>query len=426
VISLSAALPLRPTTVWGGFAVAGVVPHRYGATEGRLIQYEPTGRVWCWADHVCDAIDSVTVGGQPAGEWQWRNTLDSSGHAVALVEFGQQQDVTADIVAGGRGKLDAATGQLMQSPADILFDVLAGIAGIALGREMLADFRADCAARGLTCAGSIDAADTAQTIARAICASVGAVFCGVSAPVARLWPGGALPAASVRVAAGADVSASSSAEDLCTDVTVNFDFADGAARAAIQLDAPDAIARYGRRANGIDAPWITEPRIAYDVAMRLLQQRARPQWRVSAAGLRARIAPGSVASLDHPALPVSGDCLVLSTDCDLLAGTSSIQCMVPVGDTPVVRLVRQSRRYEPQVFAAAAVQTVGSDRVLTLQDEDGSPIVGAAVALDNNFVRTSDAAGRVAFPANIMPPGQHVLSIQTLDGRHLETTVLVQ
>lgn len=426
MISLNAPLPLRSTTVWGNFAHAAVIPQRYGATSGRLLQYDATGRLWCWTDHPCMSIDDVTVAGQSVSAWQWRNITDPTGAAVAIVEFGQPQDASAEIVASGRGKLHAASGELLTSPADVLYDLLAVVAGLDVGTELLAQFRVDCAARGLICAGSVDAQASIQAAARSLCASVGAVFCGSAAPVALLWPGGPNRPAISAVPASAQISARCNVDDLCTDITINFDVADGAARAAIQLEAPDAVRRYGRRAKTLDAPWIAEARVAYDVAARLLQQAARPQWHIGAAGLRRASQLGDSIDITHPASPASGAQPVLSAQRDPMTGLTNVAVAAAVGDAPAVRLVRQSQRYAPQQFAAAAVATAGDERILTVQDTDGSPLAGASVTLDGQITRTSDAAGQVRFPLASMPPGQHTLRIVTADGRTLETTVLVQ
>jgi hypothetical protein len=48
-----------------------------------------------------------TVSGQSVGNWQHRNGTDSSGRAVAFVEFDQPVEEGADLVARGRGKLGA-------------------------------------------------------------------------------------------------------------------------------------------------------------------------------------------------------------------------------------------------------------------------------------------------------------------------------
>lgn len=99
---------------------------------------------------------------------------------------------------------------------------------------------------------------------------------------------------------------------------------------------------------------------------------------------------------------------------------------LPIGDVPAVRIAAQSTAFEPQSYASIAVVTQGADRVLTLQDDDGSPLAGAEVTLDYEWKRYTDGAGHVSFPTSIMPLGEHNMRIVTADGRVLQQTVLVR
>jgi hypothetical protein len=88
--------------------------------------------------------------------------------------------------------------------------------------------------------------------------------------------------------------------------------------------------------------------------------------------------------------------------------------------------VQQSEAFDPQASNAAAVQTVGSNRVIEINNNDGSPAVGAAVTLDGTLTRFTDASGRVTFPVSAMPAGEHTLHIVGKDGTTADITVLVQ
>lgn len=424
-MSLSAPLPLRQTTVWGAFGDARVIPHRYGETAGKLLQYDAAGRVWCWADHACVSVDKVTVNGAPAGAWQWRNGIDSTGHAVTLVEFGQPQDTGADILATGKGKAHPRAGDLMTSPAAVVWDVLANVAGGDASEGELTAFHADCYRRGLVVAGSITDADSAQTVVRAICASVGAIFCANGRGLCLVWPGADDDVARATVDHRHKLSAQAAVGDICNDLTMEFDVVDGTARQSLHMDAPDSVARFGRRRETLAASWISLPRVAYDVAARVLAQRARPQWVVDAIGLRDAVKVLDDVVLDHPVLPVGGQHSVLSCARDFESGETTVQFRVPMGDPPAVRLIGQSSAFAPVVPAITST-TVGSERILTLRRaEDNTAIAGASVTVDNRLTRTSDSAGRVSFPAAMLTPGAHRLDIVTLDGRTLIMLVTV-
>jgi hypothetical protein len=134
---------------------------------------------------------------------------------------------------------------------------------------------------------------------------------------------------------------------------------------------------------------------------------------------------GDVVALDHPTLPVQASAVVLGRELDAQDGSTRVRFEVPVGDAPAVRLVSQSAALDVQQYEGVAIETVGSERVLTLREADGRPIVGADCRLNDNITRTTDGAGRVGFPASAMPPGVHVIQVRTADGRELAVEAVV-
>lgn len=418
---LSLPLPLRDTSVWGGFREAVPIPHRYGTTGGALLQHNASRTEFVWADHAVVAIDQVLSGGVPVGDWDWRNTIDATGHAVAIVRFGQPQDEGVDLIARGRGKRHPRSGEALTNPADVIADVLA-IAGRAPSDGALADFRRECASAGIDVGGSIDTADSAQAVLRSIGESIGALVCADLPGWAKLWPATAgTPRATLRSGA---FSASASLDALVNDLTMAYGHESGTPRASLRLAAPDSIARHGRHATTLDARWLTSSRVAYAVGARLLAHRARPLWSIAVeSGPRVQV--GDAVAIAHPVAPVCDTATVLARELNLDAGTAMIGAEIPVGDRPTVRLVSQSMAFDPAQYAGIGVETRGGERLLTLREESGAPIIGAAVTLDGTLTRYTDAAGRVSFPLATMPPGEHTLVIVTVDGRTLTTMVLI-
>lgn len=414
---LSAPLPLRTTAVWPGFREPVAIPHRYGQTGGRLLQYSQDRRVFVWADHAVAGVDAVLIGGQAVGNWQHRNGTDATGRAVAFVEFTQPVEEGADLVARGRGKLGA--GGLMVNPADVLADILTSIAGRPA--IDLSDFRGACAAAGLEVGGSLERPETLRAVVRSLCASIGAVF---SDGRAFLWPDDA-PTGGWRIGAEVEIDAALQQDTLANDLTLRFAAEDGQPRASVRVEAPDSVAAYGRRERLEDAPWLASPRVAIAVATRALQQRARPAWSVGTGPIERVLRIGDVVALDHPTLPVQASAVVLGRELDAQDGSTRVRFELPVGDAPAVRLVSQSAALDVQQYDGVAIETVGSERVLTLREADGRPIVGAACRLNDNITRTTDGAGRVSFPASAMPPGVHVIQVRTADGREFATEVTV-
>lgn len=420
---LSAPIPLRNSSVWAGYREAVAIPHRYGSASGSLIQYNATRTQFVWCDHAAQSIDTVLVGGQSVGDWVWRNTVDSTGHTVTMVEFGQPQDEGATLFARGRGKRHPADGRAMTNPADVIWDVLANLAGRDITSTQLTEFRNECVREGVEVGGSIDSEDSVQSVVRAICASVGAIYCADMPGLCKLWPGVSTPSPRITIKES-PLTAGAAMDRITTELTIRFAHEGRQPRGSVRMDAPDAVARLGLRSDTIDAPWITSYRVAVAVGKRLLQQRARKQWAIQFKSTRA-LSVGDGVTLSHPMSPATGTHMVLSRETNLDTGAGSASVLVPVGDAPVVRLVNQSSAFDPAQYANAIVTNAGADRILTLVEQDGRPIANAAVTLDGGIVRYTDSAGRVSFPVSSMPAGEHVLAILTEDGRTLTMTVLI-
>lgn len=432
--ALTDPVPLRKNVVWGVFAGAissgsnstVYLPHRYGDCGGELIQYDQHSLQFLFADHPVQSIDQVLVDGVPVTGWTWANTNDVTGQAVAMVTFPQAVDQGATPLGRGKGKLHPSTGDLMTDPAAILWDLLANIAGRDVAESQFGEFSKACAARSLAAGGSIESADAVATVANAICSSVGAVFAAPN--LAVIWPGGdsGITRTTISESFGHVLTCSAQLSSAFNDFTISYDYEAGSPRQSMQLDAPDSVARFGRRTTTYAAPWLVSARAAYDVANRILQQQARAQWAIHVDGIKDVVNVGQCVNLNHIVSPVSGPQLVQTAEVTFATGVTAIDIVAPIGSVPVTRIVQQSQAFDQQSYAGVGVQTVGNDRVLTLDNNDGSPIVNAAVTLDGAITRFSDTAGRVSFPANVMPVGSHTLSIVTADNRTLTTTVLVQ
>lgn len=420
---LTGALPLRTTAVWDAYREAQPIPHRYGETAGALLQYSSDRRIFVWADHAVAGIDTVLVSGQQVSNWQHRNGTDSTGHAVALVEFDGPVDEGAELIARGRGK--TANGRLMTNPADVVLDILNTLAERGVPAARLDDFRAACQLSGLELGGSIEAADTVRAVITGLCNSIGAVWADDARGLCHLWPVAELTATTGTLPGQIDCDASADAADLVNDITLRYQFEGGSPRAAVQLDAPDWVLRHGRRTRIIDAPWIASSRVATDVATRLLQQHARPQWSVTLSGIEQIVRVGEVVPIDHAVLSSAATGMVLGREYDLRTQQTQLRTRIALGNTPAVRLVRQSSALEATQYEGLTLQVVDNGYQITLTETDGRPIVGASATLDEQTTRISDGAGRVIFPASAMTPGVHVVVILTADKRTLATQVTI-
>jgi DNA-binding MurR/RpiR family transcriptional regulator len=122
-----------------------------------------------------------------------------------------------------------------------------------------------------------------------------------------------------------------------------------------------------------------------------------------------RLVPGDVVTASVPALGLSGAALVVASTIDERGSVPTIA--LAAGSAPSTSIVASTAAYEPETYTGVNVATVNGDRVVTITDTSGRPIAGASCRLNGSITRTSDSAGRVAFPVAQMPAGSHVIDI---------------
>jgi hypothetical protein len=415
VRALTDLVPLRSTVAWGQYKSVRPIPLRYGDCVGELIPYDSTGRVWVWGDGSSSVIREVVLNGAITGGWAWRNGRDNTGRGVTFVEFAAPIEQTATVAAAGTGRLHSRTGAPITNPADVIFDLLANVLGNPATESDVDLFRAEAARLGLSVGGTVDGTQSTQQVCAEICASVGAVYSPRMPGIAKVFPGESLDSyARGTIDYRSDIgNPESGIDSVYTAAVLNYDFQLGQATQSIELEAPDAIPRFGRRVLTIDAMWLTNPRAAYDVAARALAFRSRPQVSLTALGIRGELLPGQTVNITHPRSPIQGIVMVQAADVDFVSRTSDVRVVAALGPVPRITIVRQSAAADPTSPASATVQTIGGERVLYVKDLNGAPLANALVVLDGQYQRQSDAGGRVAFPASIMPAGTHRLAITT-------------
>lgn len=425
---LTDPLPLRTTAEWPGFREAVALPLRFGRTRGVLIQYNQARTQFAWSGHACLRVDTVYAGGLAASGWTFANTIDAAGKPIALVTFASPQAEGTDLSAEGRGMMDAATGALIENPADALAAILIDLAGLPIPRQRLDAFRAECAAANITLGGSIEQPDSAQTVARAICDSIGAKFSQSARGLAFLWPGGTASPSRATITDSVELQLEMDVADFCNDLTIQYDFDRGQPRGSLRLVCPAQIARYGAFPQTLAATWITSAGVAQRVGARLLQQSARKQWLVTATGVESStLQIGDTVAFAHSLLTVDGVYPVLSrvrTDLQ----TCTITARVPIGGVPAVAIASQSVYYDPNQYVSAEIGQVGNDWQIKIVDSDGvTPLAGASVQiLPNGPARQTNSAGIVTFTVSQMPAGHtYTLGVTTSDGRYFTFGVSV-
>lgn len=423
---LSDRLPLRTSAVWGGWRDVRTLPWGWGRVTLTPIQYSDDQRVFLLLDHPIAGVDEVRRDDAPVTAWAWRNGLDSTGRAVSFLELAEPLAAGERLAVRLRGRLHPGTGELLQSPAQIVHDLLANLAGLPVQWADLDDWRAET--EGVTLGGLLDSGDISiRAAVDAVVQSAGGAWSSAMPGVAMTWPplpDEAAPAAGVHPLSAHQLQASASAGGLYTVLRVlyDWDYAAGRYGRAIQLQAPEALAEHGRLELEWPAPWLRSPRHAQALGQRMLAWLARPRWRVSWQSAFADAPTGAWVEMRHPLSPVQGRHRLLHATLDLASASLSCAIEAAVGEPPLIETTRLSEAYAPLVQAGLSVEVADSEIIFTARDEQGQPLAGARVTLDGQTQRVADAAGRVSFPVQ---RGRHVLWVQADGYPDTETVVVI-
>ena len=423
---LSDNLPLRTSAVWGGWRDVRVLPWVYGACTLAPIQYSDDQRVYLLADHPIAGVDGVTRDDVPAQDWDWRNGVDSTGRAVAFLELAQPLAEGERLAATVRGRMHPTSGALLQTPAEILHDVLANLARAPVQWADLDDYRTETA--HITLGGLL--ADNTATIRAAVdglMQSAGGAWSAGMPGIATTWPplpDAAAPAMPVNKLTAPGLQAATAAQGVFTVLRVLYDYDHAAQRfrRAIQLRAPEAAKDYGELEMEWPAPWLRSPRHAEALGQRMLAWLARPRWRVTWQQSYADAATGAWVEVDHPLSPLQGRHRLVSADLDLAAATLACAIEAPVGDAPTIETTRLSTAFEPVIQPGITVEIGKSEIIFTATDEQGRALAGARITLNGGASRIADGAGRVSFPVQ---RGRHMLLIEATGYQPFEVEVVV-
>lgn len=204
----------------------------------------------------------------------------------------------------------------------------------------------------------------------------------------------------------------------------DYDWAQGKAAKAMLLEAPDAIALYGRTEAEHAVRWLHLPRLAFALGETLLKRWARPRWELSFGvpwRIGLQLAPGQDLSISHPRLPVSGAVLVADAQLDWRSATVNVTCWAPAGPEPRVVLAQSAEQFAPVQPSGVAVVYRDGVATLTILDDAGQPLANAKVTLDGKQTRLTDAGGRVQFATT---RGQHALLIQAAGYAALQAEIV--
>lgn len=398
-LPLSDRVPLRSTTAWPKFAKPQPLNVVYGRCTVPLTQADPTRKFWHISDGAIGGIETVYREGKPDKAVALHNTTDPVGQSIALLELASPLAANASLTAVVRGRIDPATGALIENPADVLLDILR-LAGHDLSATALAEVRAACA--GLTIAGLLSPDLTLRAQLAEIADSVGLLWSPQMPGIARRWPIEARPDgepihARWRELDLSEVAADARQDTLSTVLRVEFDWdwAANKARQSVTLQASTATV-FGQREAALSAKWLTIPAQAIARGTAWLQAAARPRWKIDLqADLDPAVPPGGWFEVAHPLLPVSGACLALSAEWDWSNQRQSLHTERSVGPLPAVSVITVGGLFaEPD--SNLRVSYADGVATLVIVDPNGAPIRDAVVTLGSQKGKT-DRTGTVRF-----------------------------
>ncbi len=410
---LSDNVPLRTSTVWGGWREVRVLPWGWGTVTISPIQYSDDQREFFLLDHPIAGVDEVTRDDVPTRAYSWTNGVDSTNRAVSFLELAEPLADGERLAVTLRGRMHPETGRLLQTPAEILHDVLANLARAPVQWADFDDYRTETAHLVL---GGLLADDKVSIRAAVdgIMQSAGSAWSAAMPGVALTWPpleDGAAPAMRVDKLTATNLQPTTNATGIFTVLRVLYDWdhAAGRYRRAIQLQAPDAVKEYGVLELEWPAPWLRTARHAEQLGQRVLPWLARPRWTVTWQQSFSDVATGAWVEIDHPLSPIQGRHRLTNAQLDLSAASLACTVEAPVGAPPAVETTRLSTAFDPLIQPGVTVEVAGSEIIFTARDDQGRVLPGARITLNGKATRIADSAGRVSFPVQ---RGRHVLLIE--------------
>lgn len=417
---LSEMLPLRTTRMLGNFAEDKVLPQRFGDLRSArfpLIKLSLTE--WFVADHPMP-VSNVYIDDEETDGWQQELRSDADGNTWTLVVLEAPAPVSAKISAGGTGRRDPDTGDLITNPADIM-EFIMTLAGRS---ETFPQFKAEAAAAGLLMAGSLDKLQSIQTWLDEICYSAGAIW---TPEYARLWPISTVSGPIVKLdrLSAENVDVVEVLDDTTDILRVSYDQDDAAEKPRHYIELTASPKRFGGVSTEVVLKWCRSPQNAEGIGRRILQRMAGVRYAVTLDTTQIDVRPGRWVRLEaHPQWPIPGaDPTLMLIGVEVTPDTKethwSAECLASV---PTIAVTAHSLALARDVEAKASVTTADGVSIFTITDDNGKPLQGARVSLDGGAPRTTDALGRVAFQTTL---GTHTLFVTAAGFEPFELEVTI-
>ncbi len=402
---LSEDLPLRTSAALGDYTEDAILPVVYGDLSQSAVPLVKLAETeYLAADHPA-TVTAVFVDGQETHGWAAGTKTDITGHAWCAVTLAAPPEPGATITAAVQGKRHAATGALIEHPADVLQDVLA-LAGKTWDLSRL---RAELP--GVRLAGRLDRTQSVRAWLDEITRSCGVVWAERFAAVYPCPAGVSSASLDARNCTVGKISAS--IRDSADRLQIAFDHhpAKGAFAQYMELSAkPGPFGATGAPEARLEAPWLRHPADAVALGTRLLARLAGQRVAVDI-DTGAALDVGDWIGVSHPSLPVDGpqNMMVLSIETSPGKPDRRIGGEIVWGETPAVVMDSHARAIRPKADGGIDVAFANGIATFTILGPDGKPLPNAMVAMDNGAPKKTNAQGKVSFEAK---PGMHVLAVE--------------
>lgn len=421
MLPLSAQMPLRTTAEWPTTSKIEYIPHVYGKCTLAPIQYTEDRKSFVIADHFIGKVIAAYRDGSVESGFALRNTFDVTGHPVAIVDLTRPLADSATLTVQVIGKLSDTTGNAIETPSEVLFDVLQLI-GHPVEKSRLNRLREDFI--GWTIAGCLTGGITIRAQIQEIMASIGAAWALTIPFLAMAYPRDIdLTTDKITHFQAVNISdfqMSTESSVMATNILVEYakEWGTGKLKSITLKVAED------NDPNPVEkkfpAHWLTDARSAFSVGSRILCWAAIPTWNASfTADLDETVSPGDWVEIE--CLPnVYRTAVAYNVETDWANGKQRIHLEFPSGEYPDIEIKQQTESFKKSNNALRITYANGIATILVL-DESDNPVNNAIVTLDGNAVKTNKH-GEAKFQTG---RGLHAITIEAPGYSKLSTEVTI-
>lgn len=432
-IPLSQNIPLISTTQMAGYREEKSIPMVYGTVTLSPVAADSGGAEWIAAGHPVEAIEAVFVDNAQISGWTWKNkTVAVKPDAVTMATITLNTPLQANekLTCRVRGKRHPITGGLIQNPADIVWDILKNVCGIAIDYSELDRFRTEMITANIKLSGVIAAGDkTIRSTVDEIMSACGAIWSGQAPGIALQYLGAPEePAAAVIPAEDiTGITVQCAMRDIATALKLTFaqDYGQVQPGKTAIFESKNAIKQYGRTQTELDLPWLTASRNAVELGVNYLQWKSTPQWsiEIETGGDHQEITPGQWITVNHPHIP-GGTVTAICTgvELDIVSGKISLTLSKPADSINSATLSSLSVAFDPQTLPGPSVQFANGRATITFTDDKGAPLSGAKVTMDGSQTKITDKAGKATFTCT---RGTHHIKVEATGYQPMEGEIEV-